>query len=70
MPARATPLNVLGCLLTSLHPYVPIGNAVRLSVAILSYVDTVSFGVTADYESVPDLDVLATGIGRALAELG
>jgi hypothetical protein len=23
-----------------------------------------------DYESVPDLDVLAAGIGRALAELG
>jgi diacylglycerol O-acyltransferase len=56
--------------MTALYPYVPIGNAVRLSVAILSYVDTVSFGVTADYESVPDLDVLATGIGRALAELG
>jgi hypothetical protein len=56
--------------MTALYPYVPIGNAVRLSVAILSYLDSVSFGVTADYESVPDLDVLATGIDRALAELG
>jgi hypothetical protein len=32
-------------------------------------VDTVSFGVTADYESVPDLDVFAAGIGRGLAQL-
>jgi hypothetical protein len=37
---------------------------------ILSYPDGVSFGVTAGYESVPDLDVFATGIGRALAQLG
>jgi len=29
-----------------------------------------SFGVTADYESAPDLDVFAAGIDRALAELG
>ena len=48
----------------------PIGNAVRISVAILSYVDSVSFGITADYESAPDLDVFTTGIGRGLAQLG
>jgi hypothetical protein len=29
----------------------------------------VSFGVTADYESVPDLNVFAAGIGRGLAQL-
>jgi hypothetical protein len=43
---------------------------VRISVAILSYVDTVSFGVTADYDSTPDLDVFVEGILRSLAELG
>jgi diacylglycerol O-acyltransferase / wax synthase len=47
---------------------VPIGNAVRISIAILSYLDTVSFGVTADYDSVPDVDVLVRGIQRGLAE--
>jgi WS/DGAT C-terminal domain len=49
---------------------VPIGNAVRISIAILSYLDGVSFDVTADYDSVPDLDVFAAGIGHALDELG
>lgn len=34
-----------------------------------SYVDTVSFGVTADYDSAPDLDVFTEGIRRGLAEL-
>ena len=70
VPGPRSPLYVLGRPMTALYPYVPIGNAVRISIAILSYLDSVSFGVTTDYESVPDLDVLATGIDRALAELG
>ena len=70
VPGPRRRLYVLGRPLAELHPYVPIGNAVRISVAILSYLDGISFGLTADYESVPDLDVLAAGIGRALAELG
>jgi hypothetical protein len=70
VPGPRRQLYVLGRPLTELHPYVPIGNAVRISIAILSYLNDVSFGITADYESVPDLDVLAAGIGRALAELG
>jgi diacylglycerol O-acyltransferase len=56
VPGPRIPLYVLGRRMTTLHPYVPIGNSVRISIAILSYLDTVSFGVTADYESVPDVD--------------
>jgi diacylglycerol O-acyltransferase / wax synthase len=70
VPGPRRPLYVLGRPLTELHPYVPIGNAVRISIAIVSYVDSVSFGITADYESAPDLDVFTAGIGRGLAELG
>jgi len=70
VPGPRASLYVLGRRLTALHPYVPIGDAVRISVAILSYVDTVSFGVTADYDSSPDLDVFVAGIRRALEELG
>jgi WS/DGAT/MGAT family acyltransferase len=69
VPGPRRPLYVLGRPLTALHPYVPIGNTVRVSVAILSYVDTVSFGVTADYGSSPDLAVFTRGIQRGLAEL-
>src|SRR6202050_1952373 len=64
VPGPRAPLYVLGRQLTALHPYVPIGNAVRLSVAILSYVDTVSFGVTADADCFADLDVFTAGIPR------
>ena len=69
VPGPRSPLYLLGRRLTALYPYVPIGNAVRISVAILSYVDSVSFGVTADYDSLPDLDVFVEGIRRSLAEL-
>ncbi len=69
VPGPRRPLYVLGRPLTALYPYVPIGNAVRISVAILSYVNTVSFGVTADYDSSPDLDVFVEGIQRGLVEL-
>jgi len=69
VPGPRRPLYVLGRPLTELHPYVPIGNAVRISIAILSYVDSVSFGVTADYDSSPDLDVFIEGIQCGLVEL-
>jgi hypothetical protein len=48
---------------------VPIGDNVRISIAIFSYLDRFSFGITADYGAAPDLDVLTKGIRRGLAEL-
>ena len=35
---------------------------------ILSYVDTFSFGVTADYTFFPDLDVFTEGVECGLVE--
>jgi hypothetical protein len=51
------------------YPYVAIGDNVRISIAIFSYLDRFSFGITADYSAAPDLDVLVKGIRRGLAEL-
>jgi len=70
VPGPRQPLYVLGRPLTALYPYVPIGNAVRISVAILSYVDAICFSVTADHDFSPDLDVFTEGIRCGLAELG
>jgi diacylglycerol O-acyltransferase / wax synthase len=41
----------------------------QMDVAIFSYLDRFSFGITADYSAAPDLDVLTKGIRRSLAEL-
>lgn len=70
VPGPRQPLYILGREMTDLRPYVPIANQVRLSVAVVSYQGTFAFGLTADPDAVPDLDVFAGAIGRAMAELG
>jgi diacylglycerol O-acyltransferase / wax synthase len=69
VPGPRSPLYLLGRRMEAAYPYVPIGDNVRISIAIFSYLDRFSFGVTADYSAAPDLDVLITGIRRGLAEL-
>src|SRR5262249_39743700 len=69
VPGPRFPLFVLGRKMAEAYPYVPIGDNVRISVAIFSYLDRFSFGITADYSAAPDLDVLTKGIRRGLAEL-
>jgi diacylglycerol O-acyltransferase len=70
VPGPRFPLYILGRRMEGAYPYVPIGDNLRISIAIFSYLDRISFGVTADYSSVPDIDILAEGISRGLAELG
>ena len=50
-------------------PYVPIADRVRVGVAMFSYRGTLNFGITADYDTTPDLQVLADGIVASMAEL-
>lgn len=70
VPGPRLPLFLLGRRLARIYPYVPIGDNVRISVAIISYLERLSFGITADRDAVPDLAVLAKGIRRGLAGLG
>ena len=50
-------------------PYVPIADRVRIGVAMFSYRDTLTFGITADYDTAPDVQVLADGIASSMDEL-
>jgi diacylglycerol O-acyltransferase / wax synthase len=69
VPGPRFPLFLLGRRLAKIYPYVPIGDNVRIAIAIFSYLERFSFGITADYGAAPDLDVLTKGIRRGLAEL-
>lgn len=69
VPGPQFPLYVLGRRMVEAHPYVPIGGNVRLAIAIFSYLGRISFGITADSSAAPDLDILARGIRRGMAEL-
>lgn len=68
VPGPRQPLYALGRRLVEIIPYVPIGSTVRTGVSILSYCDSVAFGVTGDFDE-PDLAVLAEGIESSLTEL-
>jgi hypothetical protein len=70
VPGPRLPLYLLGRRLERIYPYVPIGDNVRISIAIFSYLERFTFGITADHDGVPDLKVLAKGIRAGLAELG
>jgi WS/DGAT/MGAT family acyltransferase len=65
--------RVLGRDVLEILPIPPIALHLRTGIAMLSYADSFTFGVTADYDSAPDVDALTRGIecgvGR-LAELG
>jgi hypothetical protein len=40
-----------------------------VGIAILSYDGGVTFGINADHDAVPDIDVIARGIEQTLEEL-
>jgi diacylglycerol O-acyltransferase / wax synthase len=55
--------------LREVYPLVPLAAAHDLGVAITSYDGNVFFGVVADPDTVPDLDVLVDALGAAVEEL-
>ncbi len=62
VPGPRVPLTCLGRPVHQLLPFVPIADRVRLGVAVLSYADTLAFGITADAGTTPDVGVVAAGI--------
>jgi diacylglycerol O-acyltransferase / wax synthase len=50
-------------------PFVPLAGHVRIGVAIVSYDGALNFGVTGDYETAPDIQVLCEGIEAGIREL-
>jgi diacylglycerol O-acyltransferase len=69
VPGPRTTLYALGREACQLLPYVPIADRVRIGVAIFSYRDTLTFGITGDHDTAADLTVLAEGISSSVAEL-
>jgi WS/DGAT/MGAT family acyltransferase len=69
VPGPQFPLYALGRRLVEIIPYVPIATTLRTGVCIFSYNGKVTFGITGDYDTTPDLDVLAHGIEEGMAEL-
>ncbi len=69
VPGPQEPLYAAGRRMTQAMPYVPLAGSVRIGIAIFSYVGQISFGVTGDYETAPDVDLLCGGIEDGISEL-
>jgi hypothetical protein len=69
VPGPQKQLYMLGRPMDRMLGYVPLGMNQLITVAIVSYNGQICCGITADYDQVPDVEVLADGIEAGLAEL-
>lgn len=69
VPGPRAPLYALGRRMVELYPYVPIADRIRIGIAMTSYDRVLTFGVTADSASTPDLGILTAGITEGMREL-
>ena len=69
VPGPQFPLYAAGRRMVRAFPYVPLAGQVRLGIAIFSYNGEVNFGITGDYDTTPDIEVLAHGIEDGMAQL-
>ena len=69
VPGPQQPLQTLDRRLLESYPFVPLIGNVRISIAIFSYDGGLYFGVTGDYDSAPDIEILTSGVERAMAAL-
>jgi diacylglycerol O-acyltransferase len=69
VPGPQFPLYAAGRRMLKSYPYVPLFGQVRTGVAIFSYDGQVNFGVTGDYDTAPDLEVLCRGIERGMSQM-
>jgi diacylglycerol O-acyltransferase / wax synthase len=70
VPGPQFPLYLAGKRMLESFPYIPLFASVRVAVAIFSYNGALSFGISGDYDTAPDIDVLCAGIEHGLAQLG
>ncbi len=61
--------RLMGRRVLDLLPIPPIALQVRTGIAMVSYADTFVFGITADYDTAPDIEALAAGIVEGIARL-
>lgn len=69
IPGPPVPLYVMGAEVLAAHPYVEVIDGEGLTIAVVSYAGTLSFGITSDRDALPELELLAEGIEKGLGRL-
>lgn len=69
VPGPQFPLYAAGARLLSMYPVVPLTKNQAVSIGVTSYDGGVFYGLNADRDAMPDVDVLASCLEESLAEL-
>jgi diacylglycerol O-acyltransferase len=69
VPALQPPIYLGGARLEASYPAMPLGETCGLAIACTSLGGTLAFGLTADWDAVKDIDVLALGIESSVDDL-
>ena len=69
VPGPQFPLYAAGAKLLQMYPVVPLAKGQAVSIGVTSYDGGVFYGLNADRDAMPDVDVLAQCLEESLAEL-
>lgn len=69
IPGPQQPMYLAGARLVASYPSMPLGENSALSIACSSLGGTMAFGLTGDWDGMPDIDPLAAWIEESLADL-
>jgi WS/DGAT/MGAT family acyltransferase len=69
VPGPTRPLYAMGARMLDMYPVVPLAGGQAVSIGITSYDGGMHYGLNADRDALPDVDVLAGALTEALAEL-
>lgn len=69
VPGPQEPVFMAGKRLSEIYPCIPLSGRRPLAIGVTSYAGQVFYGIVADREAIPDIDVLSACIRDALIEL-
>jgi diacylglycerol O-acyltransferase / wax synthase len=69
VPGPQIPIFLAGAKLLATYPVMPLGETLALAIALTSLAGTMAFGITSDWDSMPDIDDFAADMSAAILEL-
>ncbi len=69
VPLPGIALRLGGHAVTEVYPFAPLARGHALAIAVSTYRGRVHYGLVADAEAVPDLDVLAEAVSEEVETL-
>ncbi len=69
LPGPQVPMYAMGRRMTAYYPYVPVGFAIGCGCAIMSYDQSLYFGLTADTQAMPDVERMRECLYESFYEL-